>query len=110
MNKYFLISMLSIIVLLISSCEKLDDPPVASFSMNKTTAKVGETIAFTNLSTNHQGCLWSFGDGSNSISTNPTYAYSNAGTFTIELKVFKKGESNSNHVWVAATKTIVITQ
>ncbi len=49
--------------------------------------KPPETINFTNLSTG-PGVLsyqWDFGDGGNSIQTNPSYSYLTGGSFTITL-------------------------
>ena len=79
----------------------------ASFSMNKTTAKAGETIIFTNLSKNAENYKWLFGDGGLSYEINPIHSYSSAGTFTIELYANAKG--NSVPPVVQVTKTILIT-
>jgi carboxypeptidase T len=63
-------------------------PITASFT-SATTAYVGETVSFTNLS---QGEIlthtWDFGDGSPlSYAPNPTHTYALTGTFTVSLTV-----------------------
>jgi PKD repeat protein len=109
MKKSLLLSLLVIIVLLMSSCNKEDDPPIAAFSMDKTTAHVGETITFTNLSLNAGPTIWYFGDGTiEAVNRNPTHSYSSTGSFTIELLVSKKVDSNSKKGLDTATKTILI--
>lgn len=110
MKKYFFVCLSSIVVLFTSSCEKYDNPPVALFSMDKTTASVGETIIFTNLSVNAGAFIWYFGDGTiDPINRNTTYSYSSAGSYTVELLVMKKADSNSRKGADTATRTILIT-
>ncbi|TSA32981.1 MAG: PKD domain-containing protein [Porphyromonadaceae bacterium] len=83
MKRDFLLSTLFISILLLSSCKK--DPPLALFSMDKSTFKVNETITFTNQSENAKSYAWDFGDGKTSTDENPKHAYSSAGDFTITL-------------------------
>ena len=45
----------------------------------------GESILFTNQSSNSQTYIWDFGDGGTSSATNPTYSYGSVGTYTITL-------------------------
>jgi len=63
----------------------LSNEPSASFIMNKTNARIGEVITFTNTSQNTTSYDWDFGDGNSSTEENPTYAYSDTGLFTITL-------------------------
>jgi PKD repeat protein len=78
--------------------------PVAGFSANPTTAAVGETIVFTDLSTNTPiSWSWSFGDGKESTLQNPVHVYNIAGTYTVTLTVSNDAGSNT------ATKTNYIT-
>lgn len=66
-----------------------DDPPVAAFTVNKTTSSVGETLQFTDQSTDPDGTVekwaWNFGDGGTSAVKNPTHAFMAAGVFTVSL-------------------------
>jgi PKD repeat protein len=112
MKKSLLLSLLAVIVLLLNSCNKDDNEPVAAFSADKMTAKVGETITFTNLSLNAGLCIWYFGDGNiDAINKNiTTHSYSSAGSFTVELLVNARADSGSKKFADTATKTIIITE
>ena len=60
--------------------------PVVSFSADNVTPFVGQTITFTDASTNYPNAWnWSFGDGSVSTLQNPTHSYSSTGLKTISL-------------------------
>ncbi|MDD5253812.1 MAG: PKD domain-containing protein [Candidatus Nanoarchaeia archaeon] len=63
-------------------------PPIGGFSFSPTQSKRGETVTFSDQSTDIDGnitsYLWDFGDGTgNSTVQNPTYIYNSVGTFTI---------------------------
>ena len=63
-------------------------PPVADFSVDNQTPNIGQTITFTDLSTNTPvEWLWNFGDGNTSTDQNPTHSYSASGTYTVTLTV-----------------------
>jgi PKD repeat protein len=90
----FFLFALSMITL--SSCKKEDDslepmnqpkpePPVASFSMDKTTAEEGETITFTNESEKGEEYLWDFGDNEIAATEHASHYYKNKGTHTVVL-------------------------
>jgi len=62
--------------------------PVVSFSANKTTVIAGESITYTDMSSNNPtSWLWSFPGGSPSSSTlqNPVVTYTNAGNYSVSL-------------------------
>ncbi|MGM0650930.1 MAG: C25 family cysteine peptidase, partial [Bacteroidota bacterium] len=62
------------------------DPPVADFEADQTTITEGETVNFTDLSTNSPtSWSWDFGDGGTSTDENPAHEYTSAGTYTVEL-------------------------
>lgn len=54
---------------------------------------VGSTITFnrTPFSANDSAFVWSFGDNSSSSQSTPTYQYAQAGTYTVNLRVYKVG-------------------
>lgn len=93
MKRIFLLSTLFFSVLLINGCKK--EPPVAQFSMDKGTFKMGETITFTNQSENSKDFVWDFGDAKTSTDENPKHAYSSAGDFTIKLIATGGGGTDS---------------
>ncbi|HBF88097.1 MAG TPA: hypothetical protein DDX39_05595 [Bacteroidales bacterium] len=66
----------------------LSNPPVADFSASATDITVGQTVTFTDLSTNAPtSWAWTFAGGTPTSSTNqnPTVTYSVAGTYDVTL-------------------------
>ena len=57
----------------------------ADFEMEMDTVFVNEQVAFTNLCSGEDTYHWSFGDGGTSNFENPSYSYSTAGSFEVEL-------------------------
>lgn len=93
MKKIFLLSTLFIGILLVNGCKK--EPPVASFTMDKESYKMSETITFTNQSENSKSFVWNFGDGKTSTDENPKHTYSSAGDFTVKLIATGGGGTDS---------------
>ena len=62
-------------------------PPFADFSADNTTIIIGNTVNFTDESTNNpESWSWDFGDGSPaSTEQNPSHSYSSLGAFTVIL-------------------------
>jgi len=83
-----------------------NEAPIASFTKNKTTAQVDQSISFTDTST---GIIttwaWNFGDGGTSTSRNPSHKYTATGTYTITLTVTGPGGSSQ-----AQSQTVTITE
>ena len=87
-----------------------NEPPVASFTVSDATPVVGETVQFTDTSSDPDGdditaWQWDFGDETTADEQNPTHAYTVAGTYTVSLVVTdaKGGQST------AATQEITVT-
>lgn len=60
--------------------------PVANFSGTPTSICAGQSVAFTDLSTNAPtGWLWNFGDATTSTLQNPSHVYTTAGNYTVTL-------------------------
>lgn len=68
--------------------------PVAAFVASP--ACPGAPVSFTNTSTNATTYVWDFGDGTTSSDTNPTHAYTVAGTYTVTLTAIST--PNCSHV------------
>ncbi len=68
-----------------------NDAPTAHFTYTPSSPTVLDTLQFTDQSSDSDGNItsysWDFGDGSTDSSQNPTYSYSSAGTYTVELTV-----------------------
>jgi PKD repeat protein len=66
-------------------------PPVANFEFSPAQPAAGQTITFTDKSTDPDGQVkswsWDFGDGTTSTEQNPSHVYRTAGTFTVKLIV-----------------------
>lgn len=63
----------------------------ADFNVSNPVVCLGGSITFNNLSLYGNSFLWDFGDGTTSTDTFPTHTYTQAGVYTIILKVFNGG-------------------
>lgn len=72
-------------------------PPVANFTTNTTSICIGESISFTDQTTNSPtSWAWNFGGGaSNSTAQNPTIAFNTAGTYSVTLTATNADGSDS---------------
>lgn len=82
-------------------------PPVADFSGTPTSIYIGDTVAFTDLSTNAPtSWSWAFAGGTPATSTtqNPSVVYNTAGTYNVDLTATNAGgsdlESKPNYITV----------
>lgn len=82
------------------SCDNEDEQePLASFTVNKTSAMVGETITFTNKSVDASTYEWNFGDGGATVANeNPTYSYNEVGVYTVTLKAIGEGGTSTSSI------------
>jgi PKD repeat protein len=86
--------------------------PVANFSASKTVITKGETVTFTDLSTNTPtSWSWSFAGGTPSTSTskNPAVTYSTAGTYKVVLTATNSAGSNTKTVenYIQVNETVL---
>jgi len=73
-------------------------PPVANFSASDTTIEAGDSVSFTDLSTNNPtSWSWTFTGGTPSSSTaqNPTVTYNTIGTYTVSLTATNSAGSDT---------------
>jgi PKD repeat protein len=78
--------------------EGVVDPPVADFTASDTTIYVGDSVNFTDLTTNNPtSWSWTFSGGTPSSSTqqNPTVTYNTAGTYTVSLTAINSAGSDT---------------
>lgn len=85
--------------------------PVTNFSGSPTSICVGQTVNFTDLSTNSPtGWSWNFGDGGTSNFQNPNHTYTVAGTYTVTLTASNPGgadpEIKNNYITVLPGPTL----
>ena len=78
-------------ILLLAGCALMAcNPKTVDFSYTPAQPKAGESVAFTNLSSNGEEWEWNFGDATSSITKNPTKVYRQPGKYIVTLKVDKK--------------------
>jgi len=70
--------------------------PIADFTMDKDSVELEENVTFTNRSENAASYSWSFGDGNSSTNENPVHAFSEAGTYTVQLTATGPGGATNS--------------
>jgi len=66
----------------------LEGSPIANFYAGSTNSQINEVINFTDSSIGGPSSwLWNFGDGNTSTMQNPSYSYTDIGSYTISLTV-----------------------
>ncbi|MBO4873854.1 MAG: PKD domain-containing protein [Bacteroidales bacterium] len=82
------------------------DPAASGLFTQSVTIEQGQTITYTNTSTNAHHIAWSFQGGDPTTSTNNevTVTYNTVGTFTTELVAYNEDETDSD----AATLTVTV--
>lgn len=74
---------LSILLTFCVGCKRVE----VDFSYAPTAPRAGEIIAFTNLCTEGEEWLWTFGDNATSLAKNPNHIYKKPGTYLVTLMV-----------------------
>ncbi|MFC2112030.1 PKD domain-containing protein [Bacteroidota bacterium] len=92
-----------LIMVCLTGCYK---DPIASFTMSSNSINVDESIKFTNTSADMERCEWIFGDGGQSIETNPTYTYETPGEYEVTLRVFGEKDMHADFT----SKNVTVTQ
>ncbi len=82
--------------------------PVAAFSVDDSTACIGQQLTFTNASSGvNPGYLWDFGDGTTSTNAAPVKSYSQTGLYDVKLIVTDASgcqDSLIKTAWISVTK------
>jgi len=86
------------------------EAPVADFTASRTSIKKGESIQFTDISTNNPtSWLWTFSDGQTSNLQNPTKQFNTVGTISVTLKASNSFSNDTktitNYITVSETGT-----
>jgi PKD repeat protein len=86
--------------------------PVASFQPTTSNTCIGNSITFTDFSSNIPTTwAWTFGDGTTSSQQNPLHTYTTTGTFTVQLTVTNSAGTNSTSqtITVNTNPTVTLT-
>lgn len=84
--------------------------PVASFQPTTANTCIGNSITFTDFSSNiPTSWAWTFGDGYTSTQQNPIHSYSTAGTFTVQLTVTNSAGTNSTSQTITVNANPIVT-
>ena len=74
---------LSILLTFCVGCKRVE----VDFSYAPTAPRAGEAVNFTNLCTEGEEWLWTFGDNATSLAKNPNHIYKKPGTYIVTLMV-----------------------
>lgn len=74
---------LSILLTFCVGCKRVE----VDFSYTPTAPRAGEAVKFTNLCTEGEEWLWTFGDNATSLAKNPNHIYKKPGTYLVTLMV-----------------------
>lgn len=85
--------------LLLVSC--MEEDPYADFSVSSSVIETGQTVSFTNKSTDADHFEWFFGDGSSSTETNPSHSYSEMGAYLVTLVAYSKSGNKMDDAYYA---------
>jgi hypothetical protein len=79
----YLIFLATLVVSLISGCERLPNPKFSYLPRENTEA--GDSIWFTNQSRASDQFAWNFGDGNSSVEDDPSHLYATPGVYEVIL-------------------------
>lgn len=82
--------------------------PKASFTANKFSACIGDSVWFVNQSDSATAYLWTFGDGTTSTLAAPFHLYTAPGSYNVVLTAFRNNPSG-NVCTDSAKQTITVT-
>ena len=92
-NKRIIRSLVWVLCLLTVSCKDKE----VEFTFSPETPRAGESVSFTNQTSEGEKWEWSFGDGTSSSSKNPSKIYKRSGTYTVILTVDGKNSRRCSH-------------
>jgi hypothetical protein len=73
------------------------------FNADFTFNQLGDSVSFTNLSSNYESVLWDFGDGQTSTDENPTHIYTSSGAYVVSIIAFSNVGCISDTLSVSVT-------
>lgn len=94
------------VLLLVAGCKTVPDPR-ASFVAQPRQIELGDTVYFTNKSTDYTDVIWDFGDGSTSSEINAHHNYTKPGDYLASLTVSRKDKSNTSILKITLIEPVV---
>jgi Ig-like domain CHU_C associated/Secretion system C-terminal sorting domain/PKD domain/Lamin Tail Domain/Proprotein convertase P-domain len=85
----------------------LNPLPVASFTFLPAAPQVGQTVTFTNTSTNATSYAWDFGGSGTSNLASPTHVFPTAGSITVTLIAFNDCGSDTTTQTISIATSIL---
>ncbi|GAA4743290.1 PKD domain-containing protein [Flavisolibacter ginsenosidimutans] len=82
--------------------------PKASFTANKFSVCIGDSVRFINQSDSATAYLWTFADGTTSTLSNPFHLYTTPGVYNVVLTAFRNNASG-NVCTDSAKQTVTVT-
>ncbi len=79
-----------------SYCDSITVSNTSACSASFSYTVSGNSVTFNNTSSNFTSSFWSFGDGSNSTSQNPTHTYAQNGTYQACLTIYDSSGCSDN--------------
>ncbi len=83
--------------------------PTADFSWSPSSPEVGETVSFSDESTDSDGSVeswsWDFGDGNTSSQQNPSHSYSSSGDYSVMLTVTDDDGATDSQSYTVSVST-----
>src|SRR5690349_21684763 len=81
----------------------------ATFTADKSTAQVDESIQFTNTSENATAFKWSFGDGTTSKEVSPKKSFQSSGVYLVSLVSTGEGGSTISNLSITVVPSPAFT-
>lgn len=95
-----------LILIVLISCSKV---PVPEFSFSpEVNPEAGDTIRFSNASTDADSYEWDFGDGSGSEEEEPFHVFADPGNYEVVLKASNDKKSEETNQWIQINDPTVL--
>jgi PKD repeat protein len=88
------------VLFLVASCTK---QPEACFTADKTKVDISETVNFESCAKDADAINWDFGDGQTAAGSTASHAWTNPGTYIVQIRAVSKGGKKVDRYSIAIT-------